>query len=951
MKRAIILLAALLVIFSYSYSYTINVEFTKDESTTDVSYKSDLIKVTSDIANCKFNVTSTALQSNLTNKECGSAVEIHFKNYGESQNLKIVVWNDSAQDSVTKTVNVRPCKVMETEEESPYEIFTFHSICEVKHMEIKADSEFYLIDGDYSFSQWDDGHKSVSLKLNNDDSYLLIATGSTNPNFTFNVSGQTFDLDNVNELSYSSENFTNSYSCPGEDVTLSLDSSSHVFNVSYKGSTRYPLKINVTDETAGATYSTDFNNNFESSGITFPMNGLNVGIKIYWTDGSNTIVYSDFIYNLNHPPIFGPMNYAIEYNLVEQYNCFDRRGLPVPCESNYVIKIKVRDPGVPLLGNYSLMLNVTPATGGYTDVFATKVDKGNYWYNFGFDDNSSELCNYTAYSDVSCSSIGSTTICTSKSQKDIVYIYPSGKVCAYNLTFQAPCPRIISFTKYRNFSFVKIPIHLSYGIYNESQEIKKEFSLNPNENLYRLIWGRYPQESGNITVEAIRYRYVWKITPLNWFVQVILNNTLVPVPVGHDQIPVSSALAQNSPCTGNSNCYADLPFCGDGVCDSNAGENCLTCAVDCACAANTHGCFGLPNVKGFTDSHGCIIGYIGYEGNCSFEEMCDKSKGLTCVFDTTHGKKAMGHCCKPGEIWDPDTPVGFSDANSSIKGTCRVPRGIEITKVSINDAGSRWFGSVCGEYLEWVPHEKISVTVNVENPQGEDKVCVVVATEPYECCNDNTKHDGGAEIKCKNVHEGENTFTFYMNIRAPHVGCDLVWWDCHVERRCRANAKMMILAFIPFNDSSFSSEATNISYYYGDEKFNDIWNLVNQTIQDLEDSYNGVGGSGELEYYGPADIYAADGQGNTAHESSNDLVSNIDIVNGHSGNVLADTGGHYKWLDLIVVDSSSTGKCSNKRTAGGSIKDAYEYTPEDLGNTPAKGKFNGRFVCGGYDWW
>lgn len=634
--------------------------------------------------------------------------------------------------------------------------------------------------------------------------------------------------------------------------------------------------------------------------------------------------------------------------------------MPLPCSASYIIRVFLKDTGDNTNFNYAVKLIVEHSSDKnvYNDTYIVKHVSGQNYVDFNFDGKTDKMCTYYASTDVVC--LTSPNICYSKSMNSIY----TGKLCTSKITFTAPCPAPTTQKRYHDVKTEALPLHINFGIFKNIESFSNDLSLSFGSQLYRLTNDKIPSYSiGRVTYEAHRYAYVWKIEPFNFLVSVILNNTDIPIRVGFNQSFTSSLLGINSPCAGNSTCYTNMPYCGDGVCDTAAGENCLTCKADCGCSSDTLGCYGVPNVQGFTDAHGCIYRYKQYEENCTFNDECDSSKGLYCDFHEVHGKMSqVGHCCKQGEIWDPTTPIGFQDANSSIKGTCRVPRGVKIDYITTSFDGNDVIHT-CSQCswglgkLEYASRYKVEVTVSTPNPLGEN-ICVLFATEPDYCCCDGTVNNyGGGWVKCAKVY-GSHTFTFHISERAPYE--EIVFGhSLGMHRYCSEGSKMMVLAWIPINFTSdnetYRDWAVNGTYW------TNFWSKL-YFVSGSSDTYlNNYGfyyssKSGKLiniDYTSTGDknVYVsvdAKYQGDNSRSSSSEYESS-DILNGHPGNIFENANEEYDWADLVFIGSTSTSSCNDLNSAGEYVSSTEEYIPygsKDFTNYNMK-----YFMCGGHTAW
>lgn len=171
------------------------------------------------------------------------------------------------------------------------------------------------------------------------------------------------------------------------------------------------------------------------------------------------------------------------------------------------------------------------------------------------------------------------------------------------------------------------------------------------------------------------YRYVY-----NWVfsydMATFISNEKEPVPMvlGYNQTTSVGSEISGS-CDNDNLCYADVPLCGDGVCDTEGGERCWNCEKDCGASADDKnerftgkcgdiGCSICPITPGFSDARSCIIErrQEGEDCNCNVD-MCDKSNpssaiggdgaALTCNYENIAGERmSMGKCCHENEHWN-----------------------------------------------------------------------------------------------------------------------------------------------------------------------------------------------------------------------------------------------------------------------------------------------------------
>ncbi len=740
---------------------------------------------------------------------------------------------------------------------------------------------------------------------------------------------KTFKLNLYEPLVIKSEN---TELCPGSLVNLKLyfdfDDSK------YYPKARQIIYLNIKNGSSWvSTPITQFP--LTVSNILLP-DSLKTDYKIYLKCSNNEIYnYSSGTITFSTPPLLGVNSYSIFHRNVD-LNCYDQRGLPVPCSSSYIIKASLYNEGIPI--NYSVLLKIK-YPDKTTDTYSKLATPNSNQVSFGFDGNTSDDCNYTLTSDIKCSPLPLLNgyLCYSESTKQ-AFISDS-KICMKTLQFTAKCPAPTIQKRWKDVEVEALPMHFTFGINLSNLPLSNNSKVEEGTTLLRLNGGTVKSYGTTVYMKVFRYYYNWVLEGVNWTVQVLSNKNYIPVRVGYNQ--TNSTL-----CGGNSVCYTKVPVCGDGICDWKDGETCKTCPQDCGCGSWTKGCYGYPNIPGFTDSHGCMIRYKEYEETCTMNDECDPTKGLVCV-----KSGPMGHCCKPGEFWDPNTPQGFLDANQSIKGTCRVPRGVKIEYVKITELSDRdvvW--STCGKYTEWVPRLQVRVDVLSLNPNGET-VCVLFADEPDHCCNNfnSIAFSGGGKIKCA-TFTGEHSFYFTILDRAPHIGWNI--FSSTPERACRANGKMIVMAFIPFEKYDISVvDSSYRDYIYNQTEYNTFWkNFLD--FSNGQDYYEYFPASGKFDTIGSysAIFGVYDGNGDYSYSTG---VKDIDIVNGHRGNILADKTGNYDWADLVVFYTTSTSysSCGSSSSAiGKGIEKAVEYTPYSKYPIPF-GSYSGQFICGGGSFW
>ncbi len=928
-KICLYVVIAVVALFTVSSAFsTISFMFENTNTNTD-SLGIDSIKVSADdVKNCKFNVTSVDLKENLSSIDCNSYQSISFKKYG-SATLNITVFNDTKNYSKIYEVTVHPCydlNSISVTSDNPVVTVDLSSVKCDNHVDghVNISSNYNGIWYDSESYSWGKSITGYSLKK-----YYIVYNFSSETDVTITVN-DSYDVKSFNvKVKPIKLSLSNVEGCPGDRVkikgSLNFKTISSDFKLEFG-----QFKKSIKED------KNEFSFNYT---IPQPKDGVSVNYAFYV---SSRFKLLSGTYKFSTPPIIGPTKYEFIKKKDVSYNCFDSNGLPVPCNYTYLLKVTHDEVNV---GNFKYYIKLNVVNGDYSNNYYLPVDNSNPIY-FGFDGSTTKKCKYTISTDVSCKKDNNEYVCVSE-HAHTSYV-SKNKICATrDLTITGYCPGPTVLKRYHDMKRVVLPLHLTFGVKNDSETFSGYKIPGDGAPLFGYVGGSttFNSGSGNVKFEIIRHEYTWKIKPFNFLIFNILKDIYVPMLTGFNQTQSSSGLS-GSACIGNSTCYSKMPYCGDGVCDVEDGESCLNCKADCGCGINTFGCFGLPNVPEFTDSHGCILRYHKYEENCSFSEECDPNEGLKCVFDTTHGKSEIGHCCKPGEIWDPDTPKGFDDANQNIKGTCRVPRGVKITKVNIGDDSGTWYGFVCGGMAESVADKHITVDVKSYNPLGEE-VCVLVATYPYECCNANYVHDGGAEIKCKKIGMSA-TFTFHTNIVAPQHHC-IFGWNCHIVRRCDTGSKMLVLAWIPsnkypeYNRNYFMSKVSSIIF-----TFNSTYTTADGGVIYNQSNDNTTLDLGACDHPG----LAGDASHGTCEYSAIYNSYTNETLNGHNGNILIDGSGHPAWADILVYTSSSKGECNGDdwNAAGSDVANAKEYTPNDP-NGHGSNVVPNTFICGGYDWW
>jgi hypothetical protein len=287
---------------------------------------------------------------------------------------------------------------------------------------------------------------------------------------------------------------------------------------------------------------------------------------------------------------------------------------------------------------------------------------------------------------------------------------------------------------------------------------------------------RCDYETHNVT----RYTYEWTVD-YDVVTTAYSKKDYVPMYVGYGQKPsVDATNAEiqkvlSGPCEDGNLCYTEVPFCGDGVCDTAAGERCWNCEKDCGGGPNTAkgwlgncthnatlganwwknqygGCSRCPLADAdHVDPRGCIIKYKqeGETCNCNVGEcgwgnpdsnISGSASKLECITTNLDGSliEKGGRCCHSDEVWDPNyqfwdpnndgnTADGIDINKDGIKdekdgqGACVVPREIEARDLQINKVSESsprdWVPTICcgseRSSASW-----LDVTFTIEN-QGK----------------------------------------------------------------------------------------------------------------------------------------------------------------------------------------------------------------------------------------
>jgi hypothetical protein len=295
--------------------------------------------------------------------------------------------------------------------------------------------------------------------------------------------------------------------------------------------------------------------------------------------------------------------------------------------------------------------------------------------------------------------------------------------------------------------------------------LAKEFNNAANPALSSGCNGtvRCDYETHNVT----RYTYKWTVD-YDVVTTAYSKKDYVPMYVGYNQessVDAANADIQKSlsgPCEGGSLCYTEVPFCGDGVCDTAAGERCWNCEKDCGgrpdpdkgwlgdCKhdpqsgtkwwINQYGnCSRCPLADANdVDPRGCVIRYKQEGetcscnvGECGWGNPESNIKGdaskLECVATNLDGSaiEKGGRCCHSDEVWDPTyeatNKIDISGDGKYNGGACvvpreLVPRDLQITKVS-ESSPKEWVPTICcgseRSSASW-----LDVTFTIEN-QGK----------------------------------------------------------------------------------------------------------------------------------------------------------------------------------------------------------------------------------------
>ncbi len=970
MKRMFVLALIAILVIGISYSCDFSVKFTKGIGSSSEAFIGDKIEINSPPSYAdKFNVTSPNLKSNIVGADIDSEPSIEFDSYG-STSIAVTVYNSSntsQKESCTFEVNVVHCKgdiklsIKNDSSTNPPTIALWPTL-HVYGFKCN-DQESFLITTNISLFSF----ISQFLQKNGPFDYPILFSKSGVVHITVNETDDNKYVEENYNVSDCKPSVSNDKTCPGEKYTLNLDFPS------YCNSSK--VKIGVVNDSDDYVWKWINESNPLSFDVYAPGSPSSDGnfytnIKAYWE--SSGFVHSPWneTYQINMNPYVGVINATNESVNVALFDCFDQNELPVPCDFSYLIKTYLSVNNLNQNSNFTVSMNVT-FPNGYTDRYAKKVEVtgGNFeWTFFGFDGKTNDTCTYTIGNDINCVKSDNKWECNSTNLNDEVYS-GSDRLCSTRpYTFTAPCPAPTIQKRWKEVKTIALPIHFTFGIFSDVEDYFFSNSLGEGSTFHRLTQGELKTKTGNevnVSMRAYRYRYTWSISPLNWLVQVFSRKDFVPIRIGFNQTTpqtLNGVGKLSTMCTGKSLCYTEVPMCGDGVCDTASGESCKTCPQDCACGAGTKGCYGTY-IKGFTDQRGCIIRYKKYEEPCYTDAECGSEYGtkLYCVH-TYAGNSfhVVGHCCAKDEIWDPNTPPGFQDANSSIKGTCRVPRGVWIESINIKDIGNcPWSNcdfqaSVCnGGYTESIPDTEIVVKVHTEYPH--DKVCAGFGTEPDKCCKGaGISWWGGATQYCiDNPNSNDVTFTFRMNDRAPHVGL-----GSGVERRCNSDQPMIFFVYLPYELTSEYQQHSginvttygNASLQYGtDESFEYLLNqwrknkLYYSNSHDNDYPYSCSIGYSHIETSssGGGDLYRTKiwfypfGGCTDAPDWRE--------VNNHLGNILKDKYDNERWAEIVYVYNSGSNSCKNKKTAGWDVGKVKVVFPK--GASPPSVK--GRFVCGG----
>ena len=288
-----------------------------------------------------------------------------------------------------------------------------------------------------------------------------------------------------------------------------------------------------------------------------------------------------------------------------------------------------------------------------------------------------------------------------------------------------------------------------------------EASNTNNANLVRWLWQNNPpsdykyyacDSSGNIlentcyhhqldysrecsdtfceydTHEVTRTTYSWKYSYdiVNY---VSSDFEFIPMFMGYNQSPVGGDTDKfTGSCTGDNNCYTEVPICGDGVCDTQLGERCWNCPSDCNasadgqrpdftghCSWGKEYCSRCPTTDPtFSDPRGCVIEFKEWGDEASCDLMCNPFEGLTGtdeqygIGDTIREKLDPSYlenfrCCKGNETWNAE------------RGRCEVKRGIVVDRVDLEfkRVSSDW---CCGQlFMGKNNFGAVNVTLHIHN--------------------------------------------------------------------------------------------------------------------------------------------------------------------------------------------------------------------------------------------
>ena len=178
------------------------------------------------------------------------------------------------------------------------------------------------------------------------------------------------------------------------------------------------------------------------------------------------------------------------------------------------------------------------------------------------------------------------------------------------------------------------------------------------------------------------------------------DNEYIPMFMGYNQTPVGGETEKfTGACSGDNNCYTEVPICGDGVCDVNLGERCWNCPQDCGANANGQRpdfvghctndnpdryCSRCPTTDPtFSDPRGCVIKFKQRGENATCKAMCDSGLEATHYYydvGSTPEDRVKTHpfddnhfvCCAPHEMWN------------VLRHRCEQERGVIVTDISID---------------------------------------------------------------------------------------------------------------------------------------------------------------------------------------------------------------------------------------------------------------------------